>query len=128
MTSEDLLSLIAKNGITGGIVVVGLYFFGRVVMRVAERLIASIDRLGTKLEEHTAKDLEHHGKVRDAVVELSATMDTIMELTPVRGTRQLDEDTPVDRPQKRRARTNPFGTPTVYSEVKRRHTTRDDDD
>jgi len=128
MTQEDLIALIAKNGITGGIVVVGLYFFGRVVMRVAERLIASIDRLGAKLEEHTAKDLEHHGKVRDAVVELSATVDTIMELTPVRGTRQLDEDTPVDRPGKKRGtRTNPFGTPTVYSHVKR-HSTRDDDD
>lgn len=61
---DETVKLIAQTGTLGGMVVVSLYFLGRVVLKVADRLIAAIDRVSTKMDEHTANETAHVGELR----------------------------------------------------------------
>jgi hypothetical protein len=58
-----------------GLAVVFALILYKVASRIAERMIAALDRVAAKVEEHTTKDLEHHAEVREAVVRLEAKLD-----------------------------------------------------
>ncbi len=110
MTADDFIKLLGQGGITGAL----LFILGRVVWRIAERLIQAIDRLGAKVDEHTIKDLEHHAEVRESVTRLEGRIDGILDER---------ERTPVNHPMpKPRARTNPLGV-TQYRTKPRRDDT-----
>lgn len=66
---------------------------------VGMRMVAAIDRIGTKVDNHTTVDIAHHAEVREELVAMSARIDTALDLTPV-------------RPQ--RHKTNPRGVAVGY--------------
>lgn len=88
MTEDQVVQLLAGSGIAGGLVML----MGRIVMRVAERMIAAIDRVGVKIDDHTTKDLEHHADVREAVARMETRLDEQADWrersTPVEGVPQ----------------------------------------
>lgn len=78
----ELLKILGPYGL-GGVIVFLLW-------RIGERLIAALDRLGGKFEEHTKADLEHHAHVRETVMDMQqqvahmqGRIDVALELTPV---------------------------------------------
>jgi hypothetical protein len=52
---------------------------------VGTRLVTAVDKLSTKLDEHTKLDIQAQNEVRHALVALQTRIDTIAELTPVEG-------------------------------------------
>lgn len=83
---DETIKLIAQTGTLGGVVVVSLYFLGRVVLRVADRMIAAIDRVGVKIDEHTEIDTKALSDLKTELVTLRATitgMELERERTPV---------------------------------------------
>ena len=81
------------GGVVSGALLLILY---KVFSRIAERMIAAIDRIAANVTEHTTKDLEHHAEVREAVVRVETKLDSA-----------LDRPT---RPQRaQRTRTQPNG-------------------
>lgn len=71
----------------GGIAVAALWVLAKMVYKIGERMIAAIDRVGTKIEEHTKADLIAHadvgnqvGDLRQDVAVLSERVDTVIAL------------------------------------------------
>lgn len=79
MTTDDLIGLLGKGGVIG----ILLFILARVLFRVGERMIAALDRVAAKLDEHTKLDLEHHGETRDAVTRMEAKIDAWNDVTPI---------------------------------------------
>jgi hypothetical protein len=96
MENADYFKLLGQSGIA----VVALLVLGRVVHRIGERLIDSVDRLIAKLDEHTKADLAAQAEVRADLEAIQVRIDTAMDLTPIRS--------------KQRAKTNPLGVPSGY--------------
>lgn len=70
-------------------------------IRISDRQTQSLDRIAGKVDEHTAKDLEHHAEVKEAVVKSMADLDKSI----ARMDAKLDvwsTATPVDHPSERR--------------------------
>lgn len=88
----DLLKSLGQGGIAAALLAMIFY--------VGKSLIASVKELAAAIAEHTRVDLEHHAEVRETVVRLEARLDTLLEVTPVHGTK--------------RPRTNPHGIPVGY--------------
>lgn len=44
-------------------------------VRIAERQTLALDRIAGRVDEHTAKDLEHHAEVKEAVIKSMAELD-----------------------------------------------------
>lgn len=123
MDDAGILKLLGGYGL-GGILA---FILGRVMWRVGERMIAAIDKLIAKVDEHTKADLEHHAIVHSEIVALGARVDGIVSerdrtgLTPVHGvpTEWAEVPTPGDSPkgfareQLRRPRTPARGS--MYS-------------
>lgn len=73
-------------------------------IRISDRQTQSLDRIAGKVDEHTAKDLEHHAEVKEAVVKSIADLDKSIS----RMDAKLDvwsTATPVDHPSERRRST-----------------------
>lgn len=79
MESSAVQTILAQYGLAGLFAVI----IGWVLYRVGLRLIAALDRLVAKLDEHTTTDVEWHGRVERSIVALQSRVDTIAELTPV---------------------------------------------
>lgn len=103
----DLITKIAQGGFAAGLLFL--------IYLVGNRLVRAIDKLVTKLDEHTKSDLEHHGYVRESVVELSTKVDLLFEHTPV-------ETVP------RRPKTYPRGVPAGTYGPMRPRTKNDGDE
>lgn len=64
------------------------------IYTVGMRMVAAIDGLGGKVDEHTKTDLEHHAEVKSEIVGLRERVDGILDvkdrerrLTPAAGLR-----------------------------------------
>lgn len=57
MTDLDLVKLLGQGGIT----VTALGVLAVLLWRIGNRMIAAIDRVGQKVEEHTTTDIAAHG-------------------------------------------------------------------
>lgn len=79
MTELDLWKILAQYGLAG--VFAGI--IGWVLYKVGLRMIAAIDKLIEKIDEHTKVDVEHHNDVQQQLTALGARIDTALELTPV---------------------------------------------
>ena len=84
MDNIDFVKLVGQ----GGIAVAALFVLAKMVYRIGERMIAAIDRVGSKIEEHTKADLLAHadvgnqvGDLRQDVAVLSERVDTVITLT-----------------------------------------------
>lgn len=73
----EALKLIG-GGTTIGALIALIYVVGM-------RMVAAIDRLGVKVDTHTAVDIEHHAEVKTEIVGLRERVDGILDATPVRG-------------------------------------------
>lgn len=101
MNDLDLVKLLGQSGIA----VAALYVLAWLVKRVGERMIAAIDRVGVKIDEHTKADTQALAQVGVAVGELrldiavlGQRVDTVIdwgERTPVGG--QFVESLPIHR-------------------------------
>lgn len=67
----EALKLISQGGIAAALL--GLIYL------VGMKLVAAIDRIGLKLDEHTKTDVEHHGEVKEAVVGLHGKIDGLLD-------------------------------------------------
>lgn len=106
----DLLKLLGSGGFAATLV--GLFYL------IGMRIVRALDRLGTKMEEHTTTDLAHHARVHEKLVELETKVDVALDA-------RWDELTPVGRTPKPRVETSPRGVPiTEYRQTRRR--TEDD--
>lgn len=83
MYDVDFIKLIGQ----GGIAVAALFVLARIVYRIGERMIAAIDRVGSKIEEHTKVDAmavadvsNQVGDLRQDVAVLSERVDTVIAL------------------------------------------------
>lgn len=83
MDNIDFVKLIGQ----GGIAVAALAVLAKMVYKIGERMIAAIDRVGSKIEEHTKADLLAHadvgnqvGDLRQDVAVLSERVDTVLAL------------------------------------------------
>jgi len=110
--TNDFLKLLGQSGVIG----VLLFILGKVIWRVAERLISAVDKLSGRIDDHTSKDLEHHGEVKEAIASLEGRIDGILDLTPVRE----------QRPYRARVQSDPRGVPAGYYGP-RKPTKRDDE-
>lgn len=102
---NDTLKLLGAGG--GFTVLLGAFVW--LVRTVGLSLVASLDKLGAKVDEHTAKDLEHHAEVKEAIVRVETKVDAMTD-------RRWDELTPVERSTPR-----PIAREaTTYHQVRRR--------
>ena len=92
----DLVKLIGG----GAGLAAALYLLARVLFRIGERMIAAVDRIAEKVDDHTKADLAHHADVRAAVERLDSKVDTLVD---------WQERTPVDTPIPTRRQTPPGG-------------------
>lgn len=84
MNEAEILKLLGQGGFAG----LALFVIGRVFWRVGERLIAAIDRIGVKIDDHTEKDTRAVGELRQDIAVLSARVETAIdyqERTPIGG-------------------------------------------
>ena len=72
----DLLKLLGSGGITAALLAM--------IWVVGNRMVSAIDRLGTKLEDHTKSDLAEHGETRSELAAISGML-TERRSTPVEG-------------------------------------------
>lgn len=63
----EALKIIGGGGIAAALLAL-IYLVGM-------KMVAAIDRLGTKVEEHTTTDLAHHAEVKEAIVRVEAKLD-----------------------------------------------------
>jgi hypothetical protein len=110
MENADYFKLLGQSGIA----VVALLVLGRIVHRIGERLIASVDKMIEKLDEHTKADLAAMAEVRADLEAIQVRIDTALDLTPIRTKQQ-------------RAKTNPHGVPVQTGYYPPRKPPRDDD-
>lgn len=111
MDDANILQLLGQAGIGVG----ALIILARVVFKIGERMIAAIDRVGSKIDEHTKADTEALGALRQDVAVLNGRVEQALdwkERTPV--------ETPTPRPLTRVA------AGTTYS-MGRRAPTRDEE-
>lgn len=79
----DLIKLIGSGGIAAALLAL-IYIVGM-------RMVRALDRVATKVDEHTTTDLSHHADVKESVVRLEGKVDAALdwqERTPVEGTRR----------------------------------------
>lgn len=84
MNEIDLIKLLSQSGVA----VVALWILGRVVWRVGERMIEAIDKVVTKLDEHTAADLKAVADLRQDVAVLNGRVEQVIDWqdrTPIGG-------------------------------------------
>lgn len=102
MEGIDIAKLAGQGGIT--LVIVGAFVW--LVRQVGLALVASINNLDKRIDEHTKLDLAHHAQVKSAIDRLDGKIDGILD--------QADRFTPVQeipREMSRpvRARSEPGG-------------------
>ena len=78
---------------------------------VGNRMVAAIDRIGIKVDEHTKTDVAHHAAVREDMADQHGVVMARLEGMEVRIDTALDL-TPVRKPP--RPKTNPRGVPVGY--------------
>lgn len=106
MDDSNILQLLGQAGIGVG----ALIILARVVFKIGERMIAAIDRVGVKIDEHTKADTEALTDLRQDVAVLTAKIDE-RGVTPIEGV-------PITRPR--------VAAGTTYS-IPRRTATRDEE-
>jgi hypothetical protein len=85
MDQVDLLKLLGQGSIT----VAALIILGRIVYRIGERMIAALDKLIHKLDEHTKADTAAWNEVRTDLAALKENVSLTMAwtgATPPQGT------------------------------------------
>ena len=110
METADFLKLLGQTGITG----VALLVLGRIIYRIGERMIAAIDKVTMKIDEHTKADLVAMSEVREDLATIQIRIDTALDITPIRA----------QKPP--RARTNPEGLPVTAGYYGPRKAPRED--
>ncbi len=88
MDEQQIVGLVGQGTFAGALLLL-LYKVGGKIVDALERLIA-------KLDEHTTKDLAAQAEVREDLAALSAKVDVIADVTPIRGVR---EPNPERRPR-----------------------------
>lgn len=83
MDWTKILNLLGQGGIAAALLAV-IFFVGKGMIR-------AVDKLAERIDDHTSKDLEHHGEVKGAIDRLEGRIDGIMETTPVREQRAYRE-------------------------------------
>jgi enoyl-CoA hydratase/carnithine racemase len=68
---NDTLKLLGAGG--GFTVLLGAFVW--LIRTVGLALVAKLGELGAKIDAHTAKDIEHHSEVKEAVIRLEARFD-----------------------------------------------------
>lgn len=92
---------------TGTAVAVVLLILWKVLARIVERWIATLDGVSKAVADHTRVDLEHHAEVREAVVRVEAKVDSALDWqrrTPSQGFTRVPPDDDSE-PESRRATT-----------------------
>lgn len=103
MNELDLLKLLGQGGIT----VVALLVLGRIVFRIGERMVAALDRIGSKLDDHTRADTDAIHGLRQDVAVLSGRVETALSWS---------DRTPVEMPG---PQVPPFAAPQTPTPVPR---------
>lgn len=82
MDQIDYVKLLGQ----GGISVVALFALARIIARIGERMIAAIDRIGIKIDDHTKADTQalaavsvHVSSLRQDFAVLASRVDTVIE-------------------------------------------------
>lgn len=60
---------------------------------VGMKLVAAVDKIGTKLDEHTKTDIEHHSETKEAIVRVEAKLDARANADYSGGVRRLPTNT-----------------------------------
>ena len=77
MDTADIVKLLGTGGIASAV----LLILARVVMKVADRMIASIDKIGERIESHSRADLESHGEFGERLSRLEGKLDESLNWT-----------------------------------------------
>lgn len=83
MEDQQLWGVLGQAGIGVG----ALIILSRVVWRIGERMIEAIDKLSSRVDEHTKLDLAHHAKVSERLAGLEGMIEGVLD--------QADRFTPV---------------------------------
>jgi len=85
MDSDNIIKLIGG----GGALVGALYILAKVLFRIGERMIAAIDRIGQKVDDHTKADIAAQTEVKEAIAGFDAKLEEVLagrqRLTPIQG-------------------------------------------
>lgn len=111
MDDSNIMQLLGQAGLGVGALVI----LARVVLKIGERMIAAIDRVGTKIDDHTKADTEALGALRQDVAVLNGRVEQALD---------WKERTPVDSPIPIRGQRVVAGT--TYS-IPRRAPTKDEE-
>lgn len=80
VVDELKLSTALGNALgTGTAVAVVLLILWKVLARIVERWITTLDGVSKAVADHTRVDLEHHAEVREAVVRVEAKVDAALD-------------------------------------------------
>lgn len=69
---DQLVGTLGQGGLATALIVV--------FWRVGTAIVEALKGIKTTLDDHTKTDLEHHGKVREAIVALDAKIDTVIDM------------------------------------------------
>lgn len=64
---EAIIRTLAQVGTTGGAILVIAYFVGKGLLRVVDRMVAAIDRVGVKIDDHTANETAHVARLSEDI-------------------------------------------------------------
>src|SRR5687767_5321534 len=78
MDDQQILGIIGQGGVGAGL----LYL----LWKIGTRIVASLDKVAEKLDEHTRVDLEHHGHVREQLAEMRGELGAVVR-APTNGGR-----------------------------------------
>lgn len=102
MSETEVFAEIAKGAGLGMIALAALLILGRVVARIGERMIQAIDKVSTRIDEHSKEDIGAIGDLSERIARLEGKIDIAMEFTPVENARA------------RRAKSEPGGARSGY--------------
>lgn len=100
MEDQQIIGILGQGGLGAAL----LYL----LWKVGSRIVAALDKVSDKLDEHTKVDLAHHGKVMEEIAELSGRIE---------GIAYERERTPVETPSLRPGSRTVAGT--TYLQIKR---------
>lgn len=80
MDNKEIANLLLQPGAFGVLMLI--------LWRIGNALIAALKDLRTEIAEHTKKDLAAMAEVREDLAAIASRVDTLADVTPIRGVRQ----------------------------------------
>ena len=83
----DLIKLVGQGAGLGTVAVGALLMLGRIVKLIGERMIAAIDKVTDRLDEHSKADIGAISLLTERMARMEGKLDVALEITPIESRR-----------------------------------------